>query len=87
MPSGWSPSQLTSIAAIDELVGSSFEPLDSGRCAELLHGERGFWINDYIDSSDPPPAFGRFPHVQIEVLEARARAMIASASLSAAPGA
>jgi hypothetical protein len=74
-------------AAIGELLGSAFEPLSAGRCAELLHGERGFWVNDFIDSADPPPAYGRFSHVQIDVLEARAREMIASVSLSAAPGA
>jgi hypothetical protein len=74
-------------AAVAELVDSAFEPLDARRCAELLHGERGFWVSEYIDSADPPPAYGRFSHVQIDVLEARARAMIASTSLAAAPGA
>ena len=58
-------------AAIDELYGCSFAPLDPNRCAELLHGERGFWVADYLDQDDPPPAYGRFAHVRLDVLEAR----------------
>jgi hypothetical protein len=65
-------------AAIGELLSSAFEPLSAGRCAELLHGERGFWISDYIDSADPPPAYGRFPHVRMEVLEGRVATLLAS---------
>lgn len=88
-----------------ELRESSFAPLDASTCAALLHGERGFWVADFIDPADPPPAYGRFAHVRLDVLEeraaaaperdqpvaspvrARARATIASASRSAAPGA
>jgi hypothetical protein len=57
-----------------DLLESSFQPLDPGRCAELLHGDRGFWIADYIDPADPPPAYGRFAHVRLDALEARVRA-------------
>ena len=45
-------------AAARELIESAFEPLDPARCAQLLHGERGFWVSDYLDPGDPPPAFG-----------------------------
>jgi hypothetical protein len=55
-------------AAIDELNESSFRPLEPTRCAHLLHGELGFWVADYIDQLDPPPAYGQFAHVQLSVL-------------------
>lgn len=79
----WGAERLEPVAshvdtAIGELLNSSFEPLGAGRCAELLHGERGFWVSDYIDSADPPPAYGRFPHVRMDVLEARAAALLTS---------
>lgn len=76
-------------AAIDELGCSSFAALDACRCAELLHGERGFWVADFIDPADPPPAYGLLSHVRLDALEERAaaRSTIASASLAAAPGA
>ena len=60
-------------AAIAELIESSFEPLDARRCAELLRGERGFWVGTFIDQDDPPPGYGLFSHVQLEVLESRVR--------------
>lgn len=67
-------------AAAAELVESAFEPLDPRRCAELLHGERGFWVGDLIDQADPPPAYGQFAHVRLEVLEGRVRELyVASA--------
>jgi hypothetical protein len=56
-------------AATAELTESSFKPLTRRRCAELLHGEFGFWVADYIDPLDPPPAYGLFAHVQLAVLE------------------
>jgi hypothetical protein len=59
-------------AAIIELTQSAFAPLDPERCAHLLYGTHAFWIADYLDQSDPPPSYGLFPHVRLEVLEARA---------------
>jgi hypothetical protein len=58
-------------AAIAELRECSFERLDPETCARLLHGERGFWVANYIDSADPPPAYGRFSHVRFDVLTDR----------------
>ena len=57
-------------------LDSSFEALTPSRCAELLHGERGFWVADYIDQADPPPAYGRFAHVALDALTERAAATI-----------
>jgi hypothetical protein len=57
-------------AAAAELLAASFEPLTAGRCARLLHGERGFWVADHIDPHDPPPAYGLFAHVELAALEA-----------------
>ena len=58
-------------AAAEELLASCFERPDPGRCAQLLHGDRGFWVSDYIDPADPPPAYGTFAHASLEALEAR----------------
>jgi hypothetical protein len=58
-------------AAAGELFESAFAPLDAERCARLLYGERGFWVADYLDQDDPPPAYGLFPHVMLSALEAR----------------
>jgi hypothetical protein len=58
-------------AAIAELEESSFRELSSSRCAELLHGERGFWVADYLDQLDPPPGYGLFAHVRLDVLRDR----------------
>ncbi len=55
-------------AAIDELNESSFRPLSPQQCAQLLHGERGFWVADYIDQLDPPPSYGQFAHVRPDAL-------------------
>ncbi len=55
-------------AAIDELNESSFRPLSPLQCAQLLHGERGFWVADYIDQLDPPPSYGQFAHVRLDAL-------------------
>jgi hypothetical protein len=59
--------------AARDLVAASFEPLDSELCARLLYGERGFWLERYIDPGDPPPGYGLFPHVRLDALEAVAR--------------
>jgi hypothetical protein len=59
-------------AAIAELAASTFEPIDAERCAALLHGERQFWVRDYIDQEDPPPSYSQFAHVKRRVLEERA---------------
>jgi hypothetical protein len=56
--------------AARELVDASFEPLSSTDCARLLHGERGFWVDRYLDTSDPPPAYGLFAHVRLDALDA-----------------
>jgi hypothetical protein len=58
-------------AAAAELSEVSFEPLSRLDCARLLHGELGFWVSRYVDQLDPPPAYGLFAHVQLEVLLAR----------------
>lgn len=79
-------------AAAVALLESSFAPLDGRDCARLLHGERGFWTDAYIDRADPPPAYGLLSHVRLDAIERRvsalrARRTIASASSSAASGA
>ncbi len=58
-------------AAAEQLRESAFEPLDPSLCAELLHGARGFWVARYLDPADPPPAYGLFSHVRLDVLAAR----------------
>lgn len=67
-------------AAAQELLDSSFEPLSRQRCGQLLHGERGFWVDEFIDSADPPPAYGLFSHVRLDALE---RALPGSPAASA----
>jgi hypothetical protein len=62
-------------AAAAQLLESAFEPLDADRCARLLYGERGFWVRDYLDQDDPPPAYGLFPHVELAALESRIRGL------------
>lgn len=62
--------------AVRELTDAAFEPLDAGNCARLLHGERGFWVERYLDTSDAPPAYGLFPHVQLPALERIAQAYV-----------
>jgi len=66
--------------AAGELFDSAFEPLDAGRCAELLHGDRGFWVGDYIDPVDPPPAYGLFAHASLPALRGRVERCIAAVS-------
>lgn len=61
--------------AIAELAGCTFAPLDAERCAHLLHGTRAFWVRDFIDQEDPPPGYGLFSHVRLDVLSARAEAL------------
>jgi hypothetical protein len=60
-------------AASAELAAAAFEPLDAETCARLLHGDRGFWVQDYLDPADPPPPYGLFPHVRVNALEAEVR--------------
>ena len=62
--------------AVRELTEAAFERLEPGDCARLLHGERGFWVERYLDPGDPPPAYGLFPHVQLRALERVARANV-----------
>ena len=59
--------------AAQELATAAFDPLTAETCARLLHGERGFWVQDYLDPGDPPPAYGLFSHVRLDALEAVAR--------------
>lgn len=73
-------------AAISELVDSAFEPLDAGRCAALLWGERAFWVRGHIDQEDPPPAYGRFAHVGKGVLRERVRELVEQRTLRAERG-
>jgi hypothetical protein len=58
-------------AAAAELAEASFKPPSSLRCAQLLRGEFGFWVSEYIDPLDPPPAYGLFAHVLLPVVEER----------------
>ena len=69
-------------SAADELVSSSFEPLTPELCARLLYGERGFWVERYLDPGDPPPAYGLFPHVSLKAL----RTVAASTAQGSRPG-
>ena len=59
--------------AAQELTNASFEPLDPRTCARLLYGERGFWVERFLDPADPPPAYGLFAHVRVDALEQIAR--------------
>jgi hypothetical protein len=79
----WDAERLSSVlthvdAAISELGESSFRPLSALQCAQLLHGELGFWVAEYIDQCDPPPAYGLFAHVQLALLERRVEQLAAS---------
>lgn len=66
-------------AAAAELAESCFKPLTPLLSAQLLHGELGFWVADYIDQLDPPPAYGLFAHVQLDVLRDRVESTMAVA--------
>lgn len=55
-------------SAITELHESAFQPLSGLQCAQLLRGELGFWVADYIDQLDPPPSYGLFAHVELKAL-------------------
>jgi hypothetical protein len=72
----WGPERLSQVAArvdaaVAELAESSFKPLSARQCAQLLRGELGFWVADYIDQLDPPPSYGLFAHVQLDALMER----------------
>jgi hypothetical protein len=72
----WDEKRLAKVAphvdrAASELIESAFEPLDPERCARLLHGERAFWVSDFLDPADPPPSYGLFPHVSLDALQSR----------------
>jgi hypothetical protein len=80
----WDAEQLDEVAGhVDEtarkVFESAFKPLDADRCARLLHGEHGFWVPEYIDQADPPPGYGLFAHVRLDVLWERAAALERSA--------
>lgn len=83
----WGASRLARVAghverAAAELASASFEPLTPELCARLLHGERGFWLQTFIDPADPPPAYGLFAHARVAALEDLARAALAPAAVS-----
>lgn len=85
----WGEERLAPVAkhldlAIAELSESAFEAPDAGTCARLLHGELGFWVSDYLDQEDPPPSYGLFSHVRLDVLEARSAAKLAEDSAALA---
>jgi hypothetical protein len=70
----WGPARVAQVAghvgaAVQELTEAAFEPLGAADCARLLHGERGFWVARYLDTADPPPAYGLFAHVRLDALE------------------
>jgi hypothetical protein len=69
-------------AAIAELTECSFSPLDPEHCGLLLHGARGFWVADHIDQADPPPGYGLFSHVRLDVLEERARELAGAGAVT-----
>lgn len=62
-------------AAARELFESAFAPIAVCECAGLLHGERGFWVDEFIDRADPPPAYGLFSHVRLDAVEERVAAI------------
>ena len=69
----WGTERLSEVAtrvdaAAAELAESSFKPLSPLQCAQLLRGELGFWVADYIDQLDPPPSYGLFAHVRLDAL-------------------
>ena len=68
-------------AAIAELVECTFRPPTLKMCAHLLWGTRGFWVDELIDQSDPPPAFGLFAHVRRDALERRIDALVQAGEL------
>lgn len=70
-------------ASIRELVESTFKPITAEHCADLLYGERAFWVRDYIDQEDPPPAYSRFSHVRREVLAGRVAELVKGGELQA----
>jgi hypothetical protein len=79
----WDAERLESVsehvdAAIAELRESCFEPPPTDRIVQLLRGEFGFWVDDYIDPLDPPPSYGLFAHVELEVLRQRIEPVSAS---------
>jgi hypothetical protein len=63
-------------AAAAELIEAAFEPLTSLDCARLLRGEHGFWVRRYLEQDDPPPAYGLFAHVQLDVLADRVERLV-----------
>lgn len=74
----WGPERLEPMAAhvdaaAEQLLEAAFKPLGGRDCARLLHGERGFWVQRYLDPADPPPAYGLFAHVRLDTLEALLR--------------
>ena len=71
-------------AAAVELAESSFRPLPAESCAQLLHGEHGFWVQEFLDPADPPPSYGLFPHVSVEALAERVAELQKAGALSGA---
>jgi hypothetical protein len=87
----WGAERLKSVidhvdTAVAELLESCFTPPSSERCAQLLHGEHGFWVSEFIDQGDPPPAYGLFAHVQLDVLTQQVERLDAIRDLSLSHG-
>jgi hypothetical protein len=77
----WGPARAERVAghveaAARELADAAFEPLMATDCARLLHGERGFWVERYLDTEDPPPSYGLFAHVSLGALEPMAARVV-----------
>jgi len=76
----WGEARLAPVAhfvdeAARELIDASFAALPGDRCVQLLRGERGFWVQEFLDPADPPPAYGLFPHVTAAALRRRVAAL------------
>ena len=85
----WGPERLEPVAghvaaAARELAESAFQPLTAERCAQLLRGEHGFWVPEYLEQADPPPAYGLFAHVRLDALRARVEELAAGGELELA---
>ncbi len=86
----WGPERLEQVGghvdqAARELADAAFKPLTAARCSQLLRGEYGFWVAEYLVQADPPPAYGLFAHVRLDVLRARVEQLAVAGDLEIAP--
>jgi hypothetical protein len=63
-------------AAIRSLVRTIEDSLTPRICGHLLYGTRRSWAAAYIDPDNPPPEFGLFSHVRLEVLQRHVQKMV-----------